>query len=469
MPEPQILEFISKLEALLPALGDKNLRLAGFLANALRCSAADPHCCAVHLRCFIEHLVRLVLGTEGEPRYGHGGLHNAINSQAFKQEVGADIQNHFELLSVGGNDGAHGQALSQPLAKLLDSAATISIWFTRSHNFSGAPSAAKSAPILTGATSSATPGGKREFDEGDCIFVIRHEQSSTLLKVVSGIPELIRQDAPLLLFGEDDVVWEWVEQDARMPVVATRNIDELWEADNPAVELGVAYVPVRDAYLLDLKTGKKRNSLLSRKYDAFTLDPTSGQTGLFESMGWIRETNLLPSVGSWVLRLDLDNQFHGGAHNHWSCNFECVDALERGEVDLALEIRELVDRNPELHAHAMRQWIAENVQDDSGDTPAKLDLTKFECNFNGNGALSLVLQFTGETYFANSDGRWDAYTRSVEISTGLLPPSLQKYAQLPVAVADWLADHPLKIVGWSRLSLNVEGLLMARLESYDGW
>jgi len=175
-----------------------------------------------------------------------------------------------------------------------------------------------------------------------------------------------------------------------------------------------------------------------------------------------RRFHLLGSVGRYVFVASDDSilQFMA-AHGHDEWDFQIID-LEH-EISMTLdqfftgaEMEEL-DHGPRQQAEKMFAAL-DSTWDDK-----KAVLTTATPEYDPQGRMKLRCQFTRETYYSNSDGRWDSYTHSVSVLCDLVPEKLGPYRELPADIARFWQQRggiPPGRWGWS---------VLARVDAHFRW
>ena len=443
------------------------------LRAALACATCDPACTAVHLRVFAEGAAeRVVRGLSAK----HNDLYNMLYSTEFKQATKArpDIRDDLDSLRRTGNDGAHGRPILTTTSELLATADRIAQWlldWEANAELGPLAGAFGTVPLWD---VDPEDHGFTATDVPDGVYLLRRQGDTTVLRAEAGQLDPVRRDTPMLLFGGGRQIWEWEELRPRTPVSHISDLEEYWDARDEGHPGQRAYVPIPDGRFVNLADGRTLAGALHRSSDA-----GSDVTLLVEHpdglpMGWIRTVRPVPAVGPWLLVLEHDHAYHGGAHGNWDCHFWVADARSGARSDAVQWLATWCEGQADLLALAKKLWRAqadpERMQSEPEIEARSLELTAFRFDVQETGGTILVLQFTGEECFAYSDGRWSGYTRSVEVATRQLPPAFQPFACLPRPIADWARDNLGELVGWSRIDLDTLDLLLARLDHPpEGW
>lgn len=440
---------------------------------ALYCASQDSACTAVHLRVFAERVAaRVVLGLAAK----HCSLYDMLHSREFKQAAATRpaVRDDLDLLRRTGNDGAHGRPVLTTTFELLATADRVAQWLL------DRPVSPGLGPHGGGMGAAPRWDAKAQdhvvfaAEVPDGIYLLRRQGDTTVLRAQAGQLDAIRRDAPMLLFGGGDQLWEWEELRPRAPVSRISGLDDYWDARDQGHPSHRAYVPIPDGRFVNLADGRTLASNLhpvsvSGAEATLLVEHPDGLP-----MGWIRTVRPLPAVGPWLPVLEHDHAYHGGAHSNWTCRFWMADARSGARVDAVPGLAAWCEQQPHLMALARGLWRAQvdpEIERDDAELEAPgLELTAFRFDVQETGATRLVLQFTAEECFAYSDGRWSSYTRSVEVATQQLPPAFQPFARLPGPIADWARENLGELVGWSRIDLEVLELLEARLDHPpEGW
>ena len=440
-----------------------DVKLGAAVRTALRCARAEPACAAVHLRIFAERLVGLALQFGGTLKPEFRDLHAQLHSMEFSQLIGEDkvLLRNLNVLRVMGNDAAHGRAVGKPLDTLFSYVEPLANWIDRLSR----------DRRVQGRTGEVQVGAFHAESEippvGSGLFILRRASESTFIKVEDGQVVPIQESVPGLYFGDGEQVWEWEATSPRGAVSCETDMDAYWDARD-AGDPRVAYVPVPDGRFVNLADNRRVVSALEqgwateRKYG-----PSS--TEYDAPLGWIRSIEPLASIGPFLAVVEHDKVYAGGVHNNWEHSFWTADARTGRRDELLAEIRHWVSQRPDLLAAARERWIAED-EERGDDESADLKVTLFRFVLDDECNLSIVLQFTGETYFAASDGKWDGYTRSVEVVPPDLPDVLKTYAGLPEPLRSWVAKHMEGVIGWSKLDAAALDLVLARIgHPAEGW
>ncbi len=443
--------------------------LAQAVRSAKVCESIDLQCTAVHLRTLAERIVRSVAGTLAAP---HGSLYELLQSAALLQALaGHDAAKAgLDVLRVEGNNGAHGRTITQTAADLFAAADTVADWWLsrdRSHPLGHRPVPKAHANAHDG-TGMAPP------DEADFgIYLIRRQNDTTVVRLADDGLIVLRRDVPLLLFGCGDQLWEWEPIEVRAAVSHIDDLEDYWNARDGESESDVLYVPVPDGRFVNVGDGRHIESDLPRSSSLGRAIPlASHRDGT--PMGWIRSIRPVPAIGRWMLVMEEDHAYHGGAHSNWETRFWAADARTGHRVDLVPMLAQWCGTRPELHAQARVLWrearIADEIETEVADVPKQLELTAARFEIGPDGRPGLQLQFTGDECSAASDGRWSSYTRSALVFTSEVPPFLAGCDGLPSTLTGWLAENLGAVTGWSRLDHSMERLLLARLDHPpEGW
>lgn len=446
--------------AMLDALDAK---LGAAVRTAQRCAGTESACAAVYLRIFVERLVRLALEFGGTVRPEYRDLHAQLHSREFSQLIGDDrvLLRNLNTLRVMGNDAAHGRRVGKPLDSLFGYVESLANWIYQLSR----------DPRVQGRIAEVRLGTSRAEWEvppvTSGLFILRRAAESTIIHVEDGKVELIRESVPGLYFGDGEQVWEWETTAPRGAVSCETDMDAYWDARD-AGEPRVAYVPVPDGRFVNLADNRRVVSALAQGWETERKHgPSSADYDA--PMGWIRSIEPLASIGPFLAVVEEDNVYAGGAHNNWERRFWTADARTGRRGELLDEVRNWVSQRPDLLAAARERWTAEAEEGDNEET-ADLELTLFRFVLDDECNLSIVLQFTGETYFAASDGKWDGYTRSVEVVPPDLPDVLKAYACLPEPLRSWVAKHMEGVIGWSKLDAAALDLVLVRIgHPAEGW
>jgi hypothetical protein len=446
-------------EATLAALLAVDAKLWSFYGHAAK-HRDDPPCAAVLLRCFAERLVALVLG-RGKPTSRNDTLDRRMRSPEFLQQVPhSGVRGMFDQLRTTGNDGAHGREVTDSTC-LFECAQALTQWYVE---HAGVATPGSHPPTHLGASSwrdFEAPRWQRRLSGSPSaprLFLVRTRDKTTVLHEHDGIVEARWDQMPTLLFGAGHHLWEQEATVARV-LVAAMDLGEYWEAPESA-PVPLAYLPCAGLQAVNLATGE------THAVDPFgDMRWTPGSPHL-PPLDLSRESRSLVAVGPWYLSLDAIYGFSGGAHGDRACVFDAFDTSgSSAEFPLLTLVQELDRQHPELRQQALTAWAEEGDWNDDEDSP-ELTIHRFEFTFAEGGQLGLSIDYTGETCYAATDGRWDSYTRSVTIHTSSLPPELQAYAEMPEAVSAWFNGNRDDFGGWTELDVTVLPLLTARFDGY---
>lgn len=162
-----------------------------------------------------------------------------------------------------------------------------------------------------------------------------------------------------------------------------------------------------------------------------------------------RSWSLRGTVGPFVL-LDrcMDETLCGAAHASTTCRFEMWNLALRAPV----QIDEIFDdgRVPDtLYDRALAAFTA---RDGVVLEPGEVTATAARVAWDPQGQLRLFIQFSMPSSYADSDGSWSSYSRSLELEADL-PELLSAQRHVPAAVSAYWADRPGDGAarGWSRL------------------
>ncbi len=164
----------------------------------------------------------------------------------------------------------------------------------------------------------------------------------------------------------------------------------------------------------------------------------------------------LGAVGPFLFVFDSCYGYYcGAAHGQMGAGFRVVDLRDRRIVPV-LSAEEAASFARQALPAALAAFRAEGTSDD-GDyvyAPDTAELTLQAPRFAADGTLVLDLQFTADASYAESDGRWSSYSRSVSVPAPTLPARLAPLTT-PPPVARWMAAHvakaPSTVRGWSRV------------------
>lgn len=458
-------------KTLAAALSARHVALGASLSSAAACVESDRACSAVHLRVFAEHVMRQILEAKGEIAPAHTTLYQSIRSPVAKQ-VWATHPGQRKLLDrlrIAGNDAAHGRRVREEPSALLAAACDLAEWLLAPTGPLNSVSAsdAKELPRYTAHPSpTATVAG-------DGYFLLRSATETTVLQLTAGEVEVVTERFPFLLFAYGDQLWEWEPVSTRVPVWTTEDFEEIWSVEADQISENSAHVPLPDGRLVNVRTGAAVGTRLVEPDAQAATDqrPTMEQMGV--TMGWIRDVQLQPSFGPWILVQETDHTYTGGVHSNWECVFWALDMRTGMRVDLLSDLRRWLATEPGLLQRAAQTWI--DKSDPDFDRPSieevpKLSVTKVAIHFDAQCRPIAVVQMTGDEGFAFSDGLWDSYTRSVQVPSPELPPSFAEQSQLPASIVHWAQENMPDLMGWSHLAEECGTQLRSRLDHPpDGW
>lgn len=251
---------------------------------------------------------------------------------------------------------------------------------------------------------------------------------------------LASREGLVLTAGEG--VWDLSWRDVDVPLC---DCDRWNEADlegncPPSEDVAIASIPV----LTDLVSGEEILPI-----EAPDTEPEDGPVDVELQY----HVDLLTSVGPFLFfRYGQHGLGCGAAHDTWAEEFLVFDLAAGEPTDLLTDAeREAVNEGE--RAEAYEQIRADNLVAVEG--PDDLDLTVIEPVMVPGMGLAFRYQFTASSSFADSDGNWGAYSRSVVVPASEVPAALQPYMLLPPALASFnLIDEELTIGGWMTVTAD---------------
>ena len=452
-------------------LSARHVALGASLHSATLCAESDRACSAVHLRIFAERFVDHMLECHGEMARPHGSLHRRIHSPLAIQIwlKHPNLRNQLERLRSAGNDGAHGREVREEPSALLGAASELAEWILAADGPLTAPNPTKEVPSSSGLSRHTKVGAVA----GDGYYLLRGATETTVLQLSNGHIEIVNERAPYLLFAHGDQLWEWEQAPTRVPVWTAQDLEEFWDTEDDQRFQRASHVPLPDGRLVNVRTGRAVGSRLIEP-DAQAPSgqrPTIEQMGV--TMGWIRDVQVLPSFGQWILVQETDHTYAGGAHSNWECVFWALDMTTGRRVDLLGDLSQWLESEPDLRERALQQWLdqadPETERPENEELP-KLSLTKVAIHFDAQCLPVAVVQLTGDECFVACDGLWSSYTRSVQIPCSELPPAFAAQPQLPAAITHWAQANMPDLMGWSHLAEECGSQLRNRLDHPpEGW
>jgi len=237
-----------------------------------------------------------------------------------------------------------------------------------------------------------------------------------------------------LWLGSPDGLWEATE--VARPGRELFCQCEGWDGFSEPPDACIYDVPVVTPGLVHLDDG------IDLRADADAADLTTwGQSH--------RSWTLRGTVGPLVfLERCIDETACGSAHPSTTCRFELWNIALQSPVP----IDEIFDdgRVPDvLYDRAMAAFAA---RDGVHIEPGEVFATAARVAWDAEGALRLFVQFTMPASYADSDGSWSSYSRSLELEAEL-PELLRTQRHTPDAVRGFWADRvaPGTQRGWSRI------------------
>jgi hypothetical protein len=452
-------------------LSARHVALGASLDSAIHCAESDRACSAVHLRIFAEHLVRHLLEANGEIAGLHASLHASIRSPLARQiwQEYPDRRKQVERLRIAGNDAAHGRKVREAPSALVLAASELAEWLLASDGPLTSPTTAMEVPSAFGFSRPSVVGAVA----GDGYFLLRGATETTVLQLNNGEVEIVNERAPYLLFAHGDQLWEWEQAPTRVPVWTAEDLEEFWDTEDDQRFQRASHVPLPDGRLVNVRTGRAVGSRLIEPDAQAPTDqrPTIEQMGV--TMGWIRDVQVLPSFGQWILVQETDHTYSGGAHSNWECVFWALDMTTGGRVDLLGDLSQWLASEPDLRQRALQQWLDQadpEVGRPENEELPKFSLTKVAIRFDAHCRPVAVVQLSADECFAFSDGLWSSYTRSVQIQCPELPPAFAAQAQLPAVITHWAQANMPDLMGWSHLAKECGSQLRNRLDHPpEGW
>lgn len=464
-------------------------------------ATVDGAAAAVRLRVFVEKLVDVTMGAAEQPRRVHASLGARLGTRHARLTFGEQVLHDLRALVRNGNDGAHGRCV-QPPGLALERAAAVCAWFGAREAYSEMPAPLSyehnrahwlsllQAIVAEGRKSDLVNGwpslslseqthmgsfGPSESNEigleawlenwvvNSEVFLVRSQETTTVIAPGSNGYEVVARSLPGLYFGHGPRVWEWATVTHRVPVAtchdtAGRFLDP-WDDDTAETTSAVAPLDV---------------GLLVCLNDGVVLDATRPDW-LFEEREelwlpirrWL-SSRPLPACGQFAAIFAESNTYtRGAAHQNGEATFGLFDLGGATAVDHAGEVEAMFRRHPDLCAKRDQEWLAQGDGEGALEPP-ELALTLFEYAFPAAGRVVLRTQWTGGACYAESDGQWDDYTRSVLVDLDEVPAELWPLGGIPTAVLEYWRDFPEAFLGWSTIDRGAVARIAARTTFDEG-
>jgi hypothetical protein len=229
-----------------------------------------------------------------------------------------------------------------------------------------------------------------------------------------------------LVVADGAHLWAWRTHRHKVPHC---DCDCFMKADgggpgaSPAVAVCVRPVEVEESQLVELTGAASPFALPAGAPFAVGGTCDFGEDGAGVTPDDCRSTPL-GAVGPFLFVYSACFQYMcGAAHGDMSADFHVLDLRTRSPAELVTTAE-----------------LADYVR----LAPARNDLTLTAPDFGAGGALRLILQFTVDSSYAESDGRWNSYTTSWRTLAPTLPAALRgDETATPPPVARWLAAQQL--------------------------
>lgn len=163
-----------------------------------------------------------------------------------------------------------------------------------------------------------------------------------------------------------------------------------------------------------------------------------------DASDWNEVVRLEASAGPYLFVRRSAWAYHCGAHGSSSHRFVVLDARTGGSATIDVDPGD-DDRQ--------RAWTELESQDVFATGPGELTPTLYRPVFGADG-VAMEYQWTAETCYACSDGRWDSYTVSARVRSRNVPDAIRRVLDVPGEALDWIRDRfePAEIGGVSRVA-----------------